>query len=98
MWVTAAYAGNTDTHGHPLSVAAVQEQRSSCPLVPFLHRKFSMQALDARPDAERYVHTARDLTFPIGEEPMASAVCRPHRDRTWPSRTRILPWTARTPR
>ena len=35
------------THGHPLRAAAVQEQRSSCPLVPFSPRSAAVQALDA---------------------------------------------------
>ena len=35
------------THGHPLSAAAVQEQRSSCPLVPFRLCKSELLALDA---------------------------------------------------
>ena len=35
------------THRHPLSAPAVQEQRSSCPLVPFSPRSAAVQALDA---------------------------------------------------
>ena len=63
------------THGHPLSAGTVQEQRSSCPLVPFLLWKSALLALPVNASVTANAMLVKDVGRERGPHAQESCVC-----------------------